>query len=252
MTGDSTPPPDAPLFSPRPDESCLGSAAHGAVRHSGTCRACPTARVAAGQRIDVDINAAQAAMDRRSARSVPSKRASTPPSQRYRAGASRHVQRRHLYEEPRCSDRNRAPEDVIIRSDRATTLVCADEALLQDVTVDSTDPGIGDATIQCRAARPQFNRISVTDQTGRAMVLNDTADAIIRNSYLESPFSLSGISIRGGATLWDNVIVGKLPGPVPAIIRAPMWSWMAISSSVRSMSSLHRVRTPRPGCTITG
>jgi len=101
-------------------------------------------------------------------------------------------------------------EDVTIRSGQATTVWCADQALLQDVTVTSTDPGTGDATIQCRAARPMFNRISVTDLTGRALVLNDTSDAFIRDSYFESPFALSGFLIRGGATLWDNLFVGKL------------------------------------------
>ena len=106
------------------------------------------------------------------------------------------------------------PEDVVVQADRNPAVFCADEALLQDMTIDtvSTD---GAALIECENVSPIFNRIIIkyTGSGGvtygkRAIHIFDTKNAIILDSLVEN-YAIP-LSVWGGMTLVGNLLFGNV------------------------------------------
>jgi hypothetical protein len=93
------------------------------------------------------------------------------------------------------------PAQVRIQSTAAQVLVCADDSLLQDVTLEAQQNG-DVPLIGCTGGAPLFNRIIANQVERIAIGLENTTGALIFNS------ELSALSLTGAAWLSGNLVFG--------------------------------------------
>lgn len=100
------------------------------------------------------------------------------------------------------------PTQVVIRSSSARAITCANESLLQDVTVESTLSG-GEALITCSNAAPYFVGLNI-DQPGRQAlaVLNASGALVLYSSIVASTAEFSGDFALSGNLFVADLAVG--------------------------------------------
>lgn len=108
------------------------------------------------------------------------------------------------------------PDQVIIRSASPRVITCANNILLQDVTLESTSTNVNEALVACANVAPVFQGI-VIDQPNRvAFDLTQMSNAVITNSFINARES----KLEGNISLYLSTLIGDLrlhngAGPQP-------------------------------------
>ncbi|MEZ4712238.1 MAG: hypothetical protein R3A44_33930 [Caldilineaceae bacterium] len=100
------------------------------------------------------------------------------------------------------------PTQVVIRTNSARAVTCANDSLLQDVTVESTVAG-ADPLIACSDAAPYFVGLNI-DQPDRPALLvgNATGAFVLYSAIVASTMELNGDFVLSGNLLVADMAVG--------------------------------------------